>query len=226
VSGATAATPIRLAHRGDHRRVPENTLEAFAAALAVPGCGGLELDVRAAADGTPIVLHDRTLLRVQGRAEAASSLDVAALAASGVPTLDGVLARVGPGPFLDIELKEDVVDATVAVVRARRGDPPPRTVLSSFAPTVLAHIRSVVPGWPTWLNADDLGPATIERARALGCAGVAARWPAIGARSLATARAAGLDVAAWTVRRRPTADRLARLGVVAICVEGPALEPR
>jgi glycerophosphoryl diester phosphodiesterase len=42
--------------------------------------------------------------------------------------------------------------------------------------------------------------------------------------SLALAAAAGLEVAAWTVRRRPTYERLARLGVVAICVEGAALD--
>ena len=42
--------------------------------------------------------------------------------------------------------------------------------------------------------------------------------------SLARARAAGLEVAAWTVRRRATAERLARLGVVATCVEAAALD--
>jgi glycerophosphoryl diester phosphodiesterase len=41
---------------------------------------------------------------------------------------------------------------------------------------------------------------------------------------VAEARAAGLDIVAWTVRRRPTFDRLARLGVKAICVEAAALD--
>ncbi len=39
------------AHRGDHRLAAENTLAAFAAAVAIPGIDGLELDVRASADG-------------------------------------------------------------------------------------------------------------------------------------------------------------------------------
>ena len=38
------------------------------------------------------------------------------------------------------------------------------------------------------------------------------------------ARAAGLEVAAWTVRRRATFDRLTRLGVAAVCVEAAALD--
>jgi glycerophosphoryl diester phosphodiesterase len=41
---------------------------------------------------------------------------------------------------------------------------------------------------------------------------------------MARAAAAGLDVAAWTVRRRSTAARLERLGVVALCVEAAALD--
>ena len=57
---------LRLAHRGDWRRAPENTIAAFLAALDVPGCDGLEFDVRAAADGVPVVIHDDTLARVQG----------------------------------------------------------------------------------------------------------------------------------------------------------------
>jgi glycerophosphoryl diester phosphodiesterase len=38
------------------------------------------------------------------------------------------------------------------------------------------------------------------------------------------ARAGGLEVAAWTVRRRATATRLEKLGVVALCVEAAALD--
>ncbi len=45
---ASGRVPLRLAHRGDHRRYPENTLAAFRAALALPGCDGLEFDVRGA----------------------------------------------------------------------------------------------------------------------------------------------------------------------------------
>jgi glycerophosphoryl diester phosphodiesterase len=49
-------------------------------------------------------------------------------------------------------------------------------------------------------------------------------WPSIDAAAMTRARSAGLEVAAWTVRRRATAARLERLGVVALCVEGAALD--
>jgi glycerophosphoryl diester phosphodiesterase len=83
---------LRLAHRGDHARAPENTLAAFAAALARPDCDGLEFDVRASADGVAVVVHDATLARVQGRPEAAADLSAAALRLLGVPVL---LSRTG-----------------------------------------------------------------------------------------------------------------------------------
>jgi glycerophosphoryl diester phosphodiesterase len=43
-------------------------------------------------------------------------------------------------------------------------------------------------------------------------------------RSAARVRDAGLDLVAWTVRRRPTYRRLAYLGIAAICAEGNALD--
>ena len=108
---------LLLAHRGDHRRAPENTLAAFAAALAIPGVDGLELDVRASADGVAVVLHDASLARVQGRRLRASRLTAAELAALGVPSLADVLAACPPGAFLDVELKEDLGEAALAPLR-------------------------------------------------------------------------------------------------------------
>ncbi len=218
------AAPLRLAHRGDHRRAPENTLAAFDAALAVEGCDGIEFDVRAARDGTPIVLHDATLVRVQGRPARAADLDPATLAALGVPTLAEVLARVPATAFLDVELKDDVAAAVVAQLRHARGPAPGRAAVSSFEPAVLAHVRALEPGWRCWLNADDLGARTLELARDLGCTGIAARWTAIDPAGAERARLLGLDLVAWTVRRRRDLVHLAALGVFAACVEGAALE--
>jgi glycerophosphoryl diester phosphodiesterase len=70
----------------------------------------------------------------------------------------------------------------------------------------------------------DLQPATLAAARQLGCAGVSAEWRSIDEGAMRRARATGLDVAGWTVRRRPTFARLARSGVIAVCVEGAALD--
>ena len=116
-----AARTLRLAHRGDWRAAPENTLAAFAAALAVPACDGLEFDVRVSADGVPVICHDATLARTHGRSERVDALTADALETLGVPTLADVLLTAGRGPFLDVELKGDPGPRIVEVLAGGRG---------------------------------------------------------------------------------------------------------
>jgi glycerophosphoryl diester phosphodiesterase len=214
---------LRVAHRGDWRTAPENTIAAFEAALAIPGCDGLEFDVRAAADGIPVVCHDETLARVQGRPERVDSLASDALYDLGVPTLEDVLRVAGRRPFLDVELKVDTGPVVIEVLAAGRGPELHNAVISSFDRKALDAVGRRAPTWPRWLNTTVLDDATVRAALELGCRGVSVEWHAIEARSVQLARGAGLEVAAWTVRRRPTFDRLERLGVVAVCVEAAAL---
>jgi len=218
------ARPLRLAHRGDWRRAPENSIEAFRAALRIPACDGLEFDVRLSADGIPVVCHDASLARVQGRPESIDDLPASTLGRLGVPTLADVLAAAGRRAFLDIELKVDGGPRFVDVVAAGRGPDLGHAVVSSFHADALQGVARRAPHWPRWLNTVTLGPTQVEAAVTLGCRGVAVDWRAIDESSIGRARAAGLEVAAWTVRRRPTFERLARLGVVAVCAEAAALD--
>jgi glycerophosphoryl diester phosphodiesterase len=220
----THARSLRLAHRGDWRRAPENSLAALTAATRVPGVDGVEFDVRLSRDGVPVLLHDETLARVQHRPERIDELDADSLAAAGVPTLAEALAALGPDPFLDIELKGvEHAEATAAVLRAARGETGPRTVISSFESETLAAMADWLPGWTLWLDALDLAPATVSRALGLGCRGIAVLWAGVTPAAIRRMREAGLDTAAWTVRRRVTYERLERLGVAVQVVEAGAL---
>lgn len=219
----TAPTTLRLAHRGDHRHHQENSLEAIVAALEVPGCDGVEFDVRASRDGLPMVVHDATLERVQGRPEAIAELDADELESLGVPRLSAVLAALPRAAFLDIELKEPFGRGLVEILAAGRGPELNGAVLSSFDRVALSRLQGLVPGWPRWLGSHDLAPGTVAAALDLGCRGVMVEWPAIDGPSCAAAQAAGLEVAAYTVTERADYLRLVGLGVTAICVEGEAL---
>ena len=52
-----------IAHRGDPKNYPENTLSAFESALQF-GYSFVELDVQLSKDGVPVVIHDYTVDRV------------------------------------------------------------------------------------------------------------------------------------------------------------------
>lgn len=215
---------LRLAHRGDWRHAPENTLPAFLAALAVPGCDGLEFDVRAARGGVPVCYHDDTLKRVHGIDRRVAEMSVDELEEVGVPTLADVLAAIPRRAFLNVELKGDPGRAAFEVLVGGRGPGLERAVISSFEPAMLERIGGLAPTWPRWLNSWDSSPATIATAADLGCRAVSFEWHAVDAAAIARAHAVGLAVASWTVRRRSTYARLARLGVTAMCVEAAALD--
>ncbi len=224
------AAPLRLAHRGDWRVAPENSLAAMQAALRVPSCDGLEFDIRASSDGVPILLHDPTLLRVQGVDAVPSSLTAAECARYGISSLGEVLAAVGCDPFLDVELKERVPGA-IDVLELERGRvrddgrPELRTaVVSSFDAGVLEWLASERPSWPRWLNAIALTDGAIALAQRLGCAAISAGWRDIDEGSVQRSHDAGLDVVAWTVTDPADYRRLAALGMAAICVESAALD--
>jgi len=215
---------LRLAHRGDWRHAPENSLAAFAAALAIPGCDGLEFDVRVARDGVAVCYHDDTLTRLHGVDRRVADLRAEELEALGIPTLATVLATVPRRAFLDVELKGDPGRGAFEALVAGRGPGLERAVVSSFEPATLRRVGGWAPSWPRWLNARDAAPATIATAIDLDCRGISVEWHALDRHAIELAREASLAVAAWTVRRRPTARRLARLGVAAICAEAAALD--
>jgi glycerophosphoryl diester phosphodiesterase len=215
---------LRLAHRGDWRRSPENSLAAFQAALAVPGCDGLEFDVRISRDDTAVCYHDDTMKRLHGIDRRVADLTADELETAGVPTLQAVLEQIPRRAFLDIELKVVPTRATFETLVGGRGPGLERAVVSSFDPVALRRMAGWAPTWALWLNTTQTDPATIELATDLGCRGMSIEWHALDAGSVARCRDAGLEVAGWTVRRRPTLQRLDRLGVTAVCVEGAALD--
>lgn len=221
---------LRLAHRGDWRVAPENSLEAMQAALRIEGCGGLEFDVRCSADGVAVLLHDASLARVQKVPMACSTLRATELAEHGIPTLAAVLQAVGCDPFLDVEFKESVQDA-IDVLELERGRTEDdgvavirNTALSSFDVPILEWLRDRCPGSARWLNAYDLSMETIATATSLGCEAISAEWRGIDEAGVARAADAGLRVAAWTVRDLDVYRRLEALGVMGICVEAAALD--
>ncbi|MDX6528735.1 MAG: glycerophosphoryl diester phosphodiesterase [Blastocatellia bacterium] len=61
-NGISQHSPLIIGHRGASALAPENTLSAFKLALE-DGAAGVELDVRLAGDGVPVVIHDSTLRR-------------------------------------------------------------------------------------------------------------------------------------------------------------------
>ncbi len=110
---------LAIAHRGYHMQHPENTVEAFASAVAL-GADMVELDCRLTADGHVVVLHDRTLARMWGVAKPVKNVDwdeVAKIRRKGyrIPELAEVLRAIELPVMVDVPGVR-VLEATLAVV--------------------------------------------------------------------------------------------------------------
>lgn len=199
--------PRVIAHRATMGHAPENTLAGIRAGLAL-GVDGIEIDIRATADGEPVLLHDRDLDRTtsgQGPLAKQSLAALRSLDAGGgerVPTLAEALDLTGGRCELIIELKAaEPLDAAaltarvVAEVRARALGP--RVWLWSFD----AALLEAAAGYDLRIAhlCREPSPATLERARRLGLAGIALHERAASAQRVAGIIEQGFAPFVWTV---------------------------
>jgi len=80
-----------MAHRGNHRAAPENTMLAYEKAIEV-GADFVEVDVRLTLDNHWIVYHDRIMMTKSGKRRVVSSMTLAEINYNkAMPLLDDVL---------------------------------------------------------------------------------------------------------------------------------------
>jgi glycerophosphoryl diester phosphodiesterase len=215
--------PIAFAHRGASAHARENTLEAFRLAVDL-GATGLESDVWLAADGVPVLVHDRTIAR-PGRRIDVTRQPSAALEAFDVPTLRALYDAVGTDVELSLDLEHEAVALpTLAVAR----DVGAADRLWACTPDVhlLARLRSAsrevrlvcstrprrVPGGVE---------ALVPELTAHGVDALNMHWRDWTPRTVEAAHAAGIAAFAWDCQEPPSIETALRLGVDAIYSDWP-----
>ncbi|MFA9431338.1 glycerophosphodiester phosphodiesterase [Egicoccus sp. AB-alg2] len=222
--------PVAVAHRGGDHVGAENSLAAFADAVAL-GYRYLETDVHASRDGVLVVHHDPTLDRVTDTAGVIAGLswgEVSRARISSrepVPRFDELVAS-----FPDVRVIVDVKDdpAVEPLIARLRGDDDllARLCVGSFSDARLTRIRAAL-GERVCTSA---GPAEVRRLRLASLSRrrgrrvrlradvlqVPVRFgrvPVVDRRFVSTAHWAGLPVQVWTVNEQAEMHRLLDLGV-------------
>jgi len=177
------------AHRGASYFRPENTLEAFAAAIE-QGADGIELDVHLSKDGEIVVAHDEKLERVSDGTGHINDYTLKELklfnfgklfpdiSSCKIPTMSEVFSLVKPSALtLNIELKTteyqypDLCEKLIAL--AREYSMKDRIIYSSFNHYSLQEIKKIEPNArigllyqmgmvDPWVYADYLGAYAIH----------------------------------------------------------------
>ncbi|WP_245534398.1 glycerophosphodiester phosphodiesterase [Xylanimonas cellulosilytica] len=232
-------TPAVIAHRGNSQVAPENTLAAFEAAWRAD-VDAVEVDVRLAADGEIVAVHDAdvgattdgsgtvgTMTLPELRALDAGSWFSPAFAGQRIPTLGEVLTFLTRRPGIDLllELKDvwtpdDAARVTTAIRAAGLDD---RVVVQSFHPQTVAALRDVAPGLRRGALIEQRHDGLLEICAELG---VMTCNPSVelvlddGA-LVADLHAAGLQVMVWTADDVDQWEALTALGVDAIITDRP-----
>jgi len=215
-----------IAHRGANRHARENTVEAFRIAVAL-GADGIELDVRATADGALVIHHDAHL--PDGRAISECRRDD--LPAT-VPELHEALDACAP-VLVNIEIKNSegepgfdptrsIADRVVETLRAR-SEPNDRWLISSFDRATVDRVRDLA-GPRTALLTEAPAAVALDALLADGTPAHPVWHPWFGdldPPTLARAHDSGVEVNVWTVDGHEAITRMIELGVDGICTDEP-----
>jgi glycerophosphoryl diester phosphodiesterase len=217
--------------------MPENTLAGIDAAIR-DGVDGVEIDVRATADGRVVLLHDASLERTTGDPRPLASVTLAELAtvrvtpvhghpsAEPVPALEDALDRMDGHGVLVIEVKDTGIEAAVAAAVRARGAAE-RCWVWAFDPAVAVACRGALPEVPVALlagprSAEQYGYlSALEAAAAASLAAVSLHHSMVDRQTVEAAHARGLRVYTWTVNEAVDVHRVLAAGVDAICGDFP-----
>jgi glycerophosphoryl diester phosphodiesterase len=228
----TSATPIIVAHRGLHHDAPENSLEAFRAAVDA-GFDWVEFDVQAASDGTPVIIHDETLDRTTmcsgpvARRRGEELRQVRMRQANGQPHAARLPVLKDPpvlsslNAWLLVEIKPPDAQDLVRRVASRLRAINARFLLQSFDARNIVHAQRHAPDVPRGLlieSIDDLARA------------VAGPWEIINVQHELVEHALvkklheqGRRIGVWTPNSAAELRRAAQLGVDMIITDEPQL---
>ncbi len=165
--------PALIAHRGDSKRAPENTLAAFRQAISL-GVDFFEFDICLSKDGVPVCIHDSTVMRTTDArgdysvgdltANALKALDAgtwfdARFASEQIPLFDEVLQLdVGHvGMMIELKLEGGNIAnlAAAALDRLHKRRPPTTCIIASFSPEIIRAVIALDPFQAVLGNVED-----------------------------------------------------------------------
>ncbi len=228
-----------IAHRGNSKIAPENTLPSFTSAIE-SGAKLVELDYFHSLDGVPVVFHDKTLDRTTNarqvlgrRGMSVSQATLAQLrqldagswfnerfANTPIPTLEEALDVIQPGATTVIEHKSG--DAATCVELLKRKGMLRDVVVQSFDWEFIAECRRIAPDLELAALGDaELNESKLDEIQKSGAQIVGWNQKHVGAKQIAAIHARGLKAWVYTVNDSARASELIDAGIDGLITDVP-----
>ena len=220
------------AHRAGAARAPENTLAALRLAIAEKA-DYAEIDVQTASDGTLMVLHDADLMRIAGDPRRVANLNAsemqqldagswhsAAFAGESVPTLLEMLNEARNKIGLNIELKYNQADPSLAqavVALLQQEKMTQQVVITSLEARAIEEVQRLDPSIHTGLIVtQSIGDPIKANTQFL-----AVNQSITNEKFIARAHKGGKQVHVWTVNNPRQMLRMLALGADVLITDYP-----
>lgn len=226
VSAWASTSTYVVAHRGDAKAAPENTLAALRAARGIADF--IEFDVCTTKDGHLVVIHDDTLERTTNGRGLVSSLTLAEIrgldagskfsksfARERIPTIDESIAEIGESAIPIIDHK---TGTAVQIVEAiRRNKILDRCIVTGFDFTTMREVKRLEPRITVTVNLGK-APTDVQIAQftAAGINAVLIYKTAISAEMVSRLHALGFWVFTWAAETADEVRALQAMGVDAV----------
>lgn len=214
--------PLIIGHRGASAVAPENSMAAFAAAIAA-GADGIEFDVHLSRDGVPVIIHDETLQRTHGLRKRVVDLTAEELGSVGVPSLRDLFALMSQNNlilYLEIKARSSTLpDLCCQVVHEFSLED--RVIVECFDLKLLEKITTLKTAAlfdPRIYTEQNL----IERAVRVGASALALHHRLARPSLIEKAKLAGLTVVVWTVDSPAWVAQARSMGIEALITNDPA----
>jgi glycerophosphoryl diester phosphodiesterase len=216
------STILNIAHRGFHRLFPDNTLEAFEAAIHL-GVDGIEFDVQETADNGFVIFHDDKLQGADIRKLSLSDVKNTKLQDKfEIPTLEQALDLCHKKVKLLVELKKIWSLDRLLTVLEIKIEPRDITVLS-FHKELISGISFMAPEVETALITALPFPDPVKQAQAAQGKGIVVRFPFIDVRLVERARADNYSIFVWGCPDLKAVQKMLKLDIDGIISDFPDL---
>ena len=230
-----------IAHRGDSKVAPENTLPAFASAVKA-GADMVELDYYHSADGVPVVFHDAELdratdavrlwgdqkIKIGSKSLAelklldAGSWFNANFAGTRIPTLDEALDTIQAGSLTLVERKGGEPATCIELLRQKKLLD--QVVVQAFDWDYLAGCHQIAPDLVlAALGHKEFTPEKLDQIAKTGARIVGWEDKYTSAATIAAIHARGWKAWVWTVDDPRRIEQLVQAKVDGIITNRPAL---